>query len=99
LLGIIGSAAQRGTNCAYGVGRTSPGKSLRLIRLAGEPALPTPFMSIRGSYPTELAQTYPGHGAPCWLERSEAVVNTHYRMILDEHYQYATGFDRAGETG
>ena len=52
---------------------------------------------MRGSFATELAQTYPGHVASAWLGHSEAIANKHYRMVLNEHYERAIGVSTAGD--
>ena len=68
----------------------------RLIKRAGLPALPKPFVNMRGSFATELAQMYPGHVAAAWLGHSEAIANKHYRMVRDADYERAIGVATTG---
>jgi len=74
----------------YGIGAANPGTHLRrLIAKAGLPALPKPWINLRASRATELAETFPSHVAAAWLGHSIAVANEHYRMVREEHFQKA----------
>ena len=85
------------THCVFNVSPTNPGVHLRrLIKLAGLPTLPKPFVNMRGSFATELAQMYPGHVAAAWLGHSEAIANKHYRMVRDADYERAIGVATTG---
>ena len=91
------NACPKGENCCvFNASPTNPGVHLRrLIKLAGLPTLPKPFVNMRGSFATELAQIYPDHVASAWLGHSEAIANKHYRMVLNEHYERAIGVSTA----
>ena len=48
-----------------------------------------PFVNMRASCATELAQTYPSYVVTKWLGHSEAVAEAHYWQVTEEHFKKA----------
>jgi integrase len=61
----------------------------RISRRAGVAIWEKPFVNMRASCATELAQTYPAYVVPSWLGHSQAVAEAHYRQVTEDHFRKA----------
>ncbi len=61
----------------------------RIARKAGVPLWRKPFMNMRASRATELAQTYPGYVVAAWLGHTEKIAEAHYWQTTEAHFQAA----------
>ena len=61
----------------------------RIARKAGVTLWEKPFVNMRASCATELAQTYPSYVVTKWLGHTEAVAEAHYWQVTEDHFQKA----------
>src|SRR5262249_18781856 len=48
-----------------------------------------PFVNMRASCATELAQTHPAYVVTAWLGHSQAVAEAHYWQVTEDHFKKA----------
>jgi integrase len=61
----------------------------RYLRRAGLPCWPKPFVNMRSSRQTELAEFFPEHVVAAWLGNSPTVARAHYLQSTDTHFRQA----------
>ncbi|GIX03797.1 MAG: hypothetical protein KatS3mg113_0803 [Planctomycetaceae bacterium] len=61
----------------------------RVCLRAGIAPFPKPFIAMRASRATELADEYPSHVCTAWLGHSEQIAIRHYRQVTEEHFKRA----------
>jgi hypothetical protein len=61
----------------------------RYLRRAGLPCWPKPFVNMRSSRQTELAEFFPEHVVAAWLGNSPTVARAHYLQVTDAHFRQA----------
>lgn len=61
----------------------------RIARRAGVPMWEKPFVNMRASAATELAQSYPAYVVTKWMGHTQAVAEAHYWQVTEEHFQKA----------
>ena len=61
----------------------------RIARRAGVAMWEKPFVNMRASCATELAQTYPSYVVTKWLGHTEAVAEAHYWQVTEDHFRKA----------
>jgi integrase len=59
----------------------------RIARKAGIDLWDKPFMNMRASRGTELAQEYPAYVVTKWLGHSQAVAEAHYWQVTESHFE------------
>ncbi|HSA26192.1 MAG TPA: site-specific integrase [Phycisphaerae bacterium] len=62
---------------------------VRYVLAAGLKPWPKPWQNMRASRATELADEYPSHVAAAWLGHTEAIADSFYRQVTEEHFQKA----------
>ncbi|MGL6225132.1 MAG: tyrosine-type recombinase/integrase [Thermoguttaceae bacterium] len=60
-----------------------------IFERAGIPRWTKPFVSMRGSCETDLAEKYPIQTVTAWIGNSPAVAQKHYLRVLPEHFERA----------
>jgi integrase len=63
---------------------------VRYIEAAGLKAWPKPWQNLRASRATELADQFPSHVCAAWLGHTEAIADSFYRTVTDEHFARAS---------
>ena len=61
----------------------------RIARRAGVLLWDKPFVNMRASCATELAQSYPSYVVTSWLGHSLAIAEAHYWQVTEDHFQKA----------
>lgn len=61
----------------------------RIARRAGVAMWDKPFVNMRASCATELAQEYPEYVVTAWLGHSRAVAEAHYWQVTEDHFKKA----------
>jgi len=61
----------------------------RIARRAEVTLWEKPFVNMRASCATELAQTYPAYIVTAWLGHSQAIAEAHYWQVTEDHFQRA----------
>lgn len=61
----------------------------RYLRRAGLPCWPKPFVNMRSSRQTELAEFFPEHVVGAWLGNSPTVARAHYLQVTHAHFRQA----------
>jgi integrase len=61
----------------------------RIARRAGVAMWDKPFVNMRASCATELAQKYPAYVVTAWLGHLQAVAEAHYWQVTEEHFKKA----------
>ncbi len=61
----------------------------RIARRAGVAMWDKPFVNMRASCATELAQEYPEYVVTAWLVRACAVAEAHYWQVTEDHFKNA----------
>ncbi len=61
----------------------------RIIARAGLVPWPKPFINLRSTRLTELADQHPGHVVTAWLGNSEKIAEAHYLQVTDAHFAKA----------
>jgi integrase len=69
----------------------------RIARRAGIQLWPKPFVNLRASCATELAQSYPAYVVTSWLGHSEAIAQAHYWQVTEAHFQRAIQSDEKSD--
>ena len=62
----------------------------RIARKAGVVLWDKPFVNMRASCATELAQSYPAYVATAWLGHTQAIAEAHYWQVTEDHFKKAT---------
>jgi len=60
-----------------------------ILEKAGIPKWSKPFVSMRGSAETDLAEKFPIQFVTAWLGNSPKVAQKHYLRVLPEHFEQA----------
>ena len=63
----------------------------RFVKAAGVEPWPKPFVNLRSSRETELAEVYPIHVVCQWIGNSPDVAVRHYLQLRPHHFDQATG--------
>ena len=73
-----------------------------ILEKAGIPKWSKPFVSMRGSCETDLAEIFPIKVVTTWIGNSPRVAQKHYLRVLPSHYDKAAKsvalFDKKGHT-
>ena len=66
----------------------------KIVKRAGLKPWPKPFVNMRSSRQTELANDFPGHLVCHWMGNSQAVADKHYLQVTEEHFARATALHK-----
>lgn len=95
LRAVLSEAFDLATDGAvFVVSRYRDGQNLRtqfgrIIEAAGVVPWPKPFVNMRSSARTELAETFPSHVINAWLGQSTIIAEKHYLQVTDAHWAAA----------